>query len=85
MHQFQQNRFENVDIDTDGNEYTDCVFDHCRLMYTGGPIPVMNGCEFNESGWFFDDAAGRTVNLIREFADNVDPDLVQALFGHKVQ
>lgn len=82
MSTFRQNTFDEVEIDTDGNEYVDCVFNKCKLIYQGGPIPVMNGCQFNDTGWFFDDAAGRTVSLIKEYAENVDPQLVQALFGN---
>lgn len=85
MRQFNRARFENEDIQTDANEYFDCVFDHCRLVYTGGPIPVMNDCQFQDTGWFFDDAAGRTVSLIKEFAENVDREIVDSLFGRPVE
>ena len=85
MSKINRTRFENEDIETDGNEYLDCVFNHCRLVFRGGPIPVINGCEFIETGWFFDDAAGRTVSLIKEFTEKVDPELVESLFARSVE
>ena len=77
--------FTEIDVETDGNQYESCTFNDCKLVFRGGPIPVMNNCQFNGGGWFFEDAAGRTVSLIKEFADNVYPELIQEVFGRPIQ
>ncbi|MDR8090348.1 hypothetical protein KPB05_23090 [Burkholderia gladioli] len=40
----------------DGNEFDRCTFDHCRLIFCGGPFAVM-GCNFAEPQIVFDGAA----------------------------
>ncbi|WP_257811648.1 hypothetical protein [Burkholderia glumae] len=49
----------------DGNEFDRCTFDHCQLIFCGGPFAVMN-CSFGEPQIVFDGAAARTLAFVRE-------------------
>jgi hypothetical protein len=50
----------------DGNHYTDCRFENCTLVYRGGDIPHINGCQFDSCLWHFDGAAERTLIFMRQ-------------------
>lgn len=45
----------------DGEEFSDCEFRSCRLVYSGGGTPSFSGCKFDDCEWKFDDAASRTL------------------------
>ena len=35
----------------DGNQYSDCKFENCQLIYRGGPLPVISNSQFNNCRW----------------------------------
>ena len=45
-------------------DYEHCIFEECRMVYSGGKLPRLVGCTFNDCGWTFDGAAGRTMSLL---------------------
>ena len=45
----------------DGQEFSDCEFRDCRLVYAGGEPPVFNRCRFHDCDWRFEDAAANTL------------------------
>ena len=45
----------------DDEEFTDCEFRDCRLVYQGGEPPKFTGCSFVGCDWRYDDAAARTL------------------------
>ena len=45
----------------DGEEFRDCEFRDCRLVYLGGEPPKFHGCSFVGCDWRYDDAAARTL------------------------
>jgi hypothetical protein len=45
----------------DGNRYVECRFDNCTMIYRGGEIPHITGCQFDGCNWRFEDAAERTL------------------------
>ena len=49
----------------DDNEYVDCKFKECVLVYQGGTLPTITGCELNDCRWEFEDGAMRTLMLLR--------------------
>jgi hypothetical protein len=57
--------FRNAIIQVDGHKYRGCRFEDCQLVYSGGELPSMVGCEFHRCRWTLDDAAGRTLNLMK--------------------
>ncbi len=58
--------FANASEVLDGNEYENCTFENCQLLYRGGPIPRVVGCQFNNCQWRFEDAAERTLLFMRQ-------------------
>jgi len=49
----------------DGNQYVDCRFENCQLVYRGGGIPTISGCHFENCTWQFDEAAERTLIFMK--------------------
>ncbi|GGC91256.1 hypothetical protein [Chelatococcus reniformis] len=61
-------RFQQVRVDIDGVQFVNCTFDSCALIYRGGPLPMFTNCTFSNPQFAFDDAAKRTVTLLRSMA-----------------
>jgi hypothetical protein len=57
----------------DGNTYTDCRFENCKLVYRGGEIPRISGCHFENCQWQFEDAAERTLIFMRQLYHGMGP------------
>jgi hypothetical protein len=45
----------------DGEDFTDCEFRACRMVYAGGEAPTFASCRFDDCEWKFEDAAARTL------------------------
>jgi len=56
-------------VQTDGTNFIDCVFESAQLRYSGGVLPGFENCSFGQTGWYFDDAALRTIQLLQAFAN----------------
>ena len=56
--------FTNETITLDGNDYDNCEFNKCELVYSGGTLPNLSDSNFNDCGWSFRDAAARTIQLM---------------------
>ena len=66
MVKFQKSQFQGQRVDLDGATFEECTFRDCVMVYRGGPVMVMDRCTFDENTrWVFEDAAGRTVALLR--------------------
>ena len=52
-------------VELDGKEFHNCTFAKCRLVYRGGGVPALVTCRFDRCSWEFEDAAGRTLELLR--------------------
>ena len=53
---------ENIHIDED--EFTNCTFVNCRIIFTGkGPTRFTN-CRFDECQWVFDGPAENTIQYL---------------------
>ena len=66
MATFRRSRFANAKVEIDGNVFIDCVFDNATLVYRGGAVPTFEGCSFRAPMFLgFEDAAGRTIGLLR--------------------
>lgn len=53
--------FRNEDVELDGNEYTNCSFSRCRMIFRGTAVPGFHSCGFDELLWKFEDAAARAA------------------------
>ncbi|MEX0677333.1 MAG: hypothetical protein WD063_09670 [Pirellulales bacterium] len=57
----------------DGNEYQECRFEKCRMIYRGGEIPRITGCQFDDCTWHFEGAAERTLLFMRQLYHGMGP------------
>ena len=57
--------FNHETVNLDGEEFYDCEFRECRMVYAGGSVPVFDSCRFDDCEWKFDDAAGRTLAAMK--------------------
>ncbi len=56
--------FRDQTVDLDFQEFVDCRFDRCKLIYRGfGPVQL-DRCKFGAVEWTFSDAAQNTVNFL---------------------
>jgi hypothetical protein len=49
----------------DGETFSNCRFDTCRLIYTGGAPPTFEACQFSDCEWKFEDSAARTMAFLK--------------------
>ena len=63
----------------DGEEFSDCEFRDCRLVYAGGGTPVFSGCTFVGCDWKQEDAAARTLAYLKQVWNAGGKPTVQAL------
>ena len=49
----------------DGQDFSDCEFRDCRLVYSGGEVPAFANCRFDDCEWKFDEPAGRTLAYLK--------------------
>jgi hypothetical protein len=59
------------DVITDDNQYENCEFIECNLIYEGGEPASFINCTFDAGGWAFRGPAGRTVIMLKE---HIKPD-----------
>ncbi len=52
-------------VDVDGNHFINCRFENVQLRYGGGVLPRFEDCHFGNNGWYFHDAALRTIQLLQ--------------------
>jgi hypothetical protein len=52
-------------VKTDGVAFRGCRFEESQLVYGGGPHPEFVDCTFANTGWYFEDAALRTIQLLQ--------------------
>ena len=57
--------FNHETVILDGEEFSDCEFRSCRMVYSGGETPVFARCRFDDCDWRFEDAAARTLAQLK--------------------
>lgn len=60
-----RNTYKNCTVQLDNNEFVECTFDHCKLIYSGlGPVSLVS-CHFTNVGWDFAGPARNTIEFLR--------------------
>lgn len=77
MTTFTNKRFKNDEIVVDGNEYIDCRFDNCVLIFEGGEPPIFKGCSFASIKIQLQGEASRTTSYLNKLFNNGLPDEVE--------
>lgn len=61
----QDRKFINEAVVLDGNEFSACQFEQCRMIYQGGEQPKLVQCHFTRCTWHLEEAALRTARFLR--------------------
>ena len=56
--------FEDKTVILDGEEFEDCTFVECKLIYRGGEPPRLSNNKFHGCTWELEDAALRTISFL---------------------
>ena len=46
--------FTRETVQLDGETFSDCDFQKCRMVYAGGEAPVFDNCRFDDCDWNVD-------------------------------
>ena len=57
--------FNHETVALDGEHFSDCEFQSCRLIYSGGETPIFESCKFHDCEWKLDGAAARTLEQLK--------------------
>jgi hypothetical protein len=80
-------RFENSDVELDGNEFDRCELVGCRLNYRGGEFPKISNSIITGCSFILLDAAQRTIEFLRALHASGDTgpvnDYVAIIMGKK--
>lgn len=64
MSKHKRETFSRQPVVLDGNEYTECVFNECEIMYAGADPPKLAACVFNDCHWKFYGGPARALLLL---------------------
>lgn len=61
---FTNQTFQNQDVLLDGNEFTGCTFDKCRITFLGIAGHSLSDMKITNCSWHFSGPAANTVNFM---------------------
>jgi hypothetical protein len=64
MAQHEGETFANATVVLDGNDYRNCTFNNCQIVFNGTDSVSLFGINFNDCTWTFDGPAGRTIDFM---------------------
>ena len=64
---FRKNTYDTATLVLDGNDYVECYFKRCTLIYKGGPVFRLINNYFDDATFLFDGPAASTVAVLRAF------------------
>lgn len=65
MAEYVEQTFSRTTEVLDGNDFKNCVFENCTLIYQGGMLPSLINCKLQDCRWEFRDGADRTIAFLR--------------------
>lgn len=65
MATFENRQYTKETVATDGNEFVNCTFTGCRMVYNGGVQPTFTNCSMRNSELELGDAAANTTEYLR--------------------
>jgi hypothetical protein len=82
MAQHQGATFTNERVVLDGNDYDNCTFTNCEVVFSGTASVALNGVTFNDCRWTFDGPAGMTITFMTALYKAGLTDLVEQTFDN---
>ena len=79
---FKNTAFSNQPIDLDDNEFIECRFEKCNLIYRGGKLPSLVDCSFDEFRISFEHAAADTLSFINALYHGGFKSVIEATFNN---
>jgi hypothetical protein len=58
-------QYSHQTVQLDGQAFSHCEFDVCRLVYAGGEAPSFDSCRFDNCEWRFEGAAAETLSCLK--------------------
>lgn len=80
--EIRDREFRREDIELDGKTFIKCKFTQCDLIYSGGDVPSLIGCQFNATNFRFKESAERTIQLLALFHQGGLASVVEATFNN---
>lgn len=80
MAQHQGATFANETVVLDDNEYLNCTFNNCEIVFRGTASVLLNGVNFNDCRWTFEGPAGMTINFMTALYQAGITDLIDQTF-----
>jgi hypothetical protein len=65
MVKFAARIFESERVHVDGQQFIDCEFKNCSMVFSGGALPGFLECHFEGCQWQLEAAASRTVQYLQ--------------------
>ncbi len=75
--------FNDESIDVDGNRYYQCIFNRCKIIFSGQAGAAFDCCTFNQCNWVFAKGAEQTIQYLAALYSGLAPagqQIVEALF-----
>ena len=66
---FEGMAFANTSVQLDDCAFKNCTFHDCRMVYSGGRPPTLDGCQFHNSEFEFKGPAANTVAFMQAMTD----------------
>jgi hypothetical protein len=77
---FQTRAFKNQDVQLDSNEYINCKFEDCKMIYGAKGLVTLKGCDFINVRWVFTDAASDTLQFLTHLYHGGGRQIVEQTF-----
>jgi hypothetical protein len=81
MAEFANETFTDQRVELDGNTYTNCTFNTCQLVFRATAPVTLQGANFENCTWTFDDAAGLTISFMTALYQGGMTDLMEQTFA----
>lgn len=72
--------FKGVRVILDGEEFVNCVFKDCELVFRGAAMPKLHGCEFDHCGFTLDGPSAMTLAFMRHILVSGGKDVFEGWF-----
>jgi hypothetical protein len=63
--EYKERKLVGESVVLDGNDFVQCEFENCKMIYKGGELPKLQHCRFTRCTWQLEDAARRSVLFLK--------------------
>src|SRR5215218_1547936 len=74
--------FANETVVLDGNDYRNCTFNNCEIVFNGTASVALNGINLNDCRWTFNGPAGLTIDFMTALYQAGMTDLIDGTFAN---